>query len=222
MCGRFSQSKSAETIAQVFQVNNVPPLTPRYNIAPTQQIQTILQNAEQSEREFKMLHWGLIPSWAKDSKMGARMINARAETVTEKPSFRAAFKQRRCLILADGFYEWQQQEKNKQPFYFRMNDEHPFAFAGLWEHWKSGDGEVIDSCTILTTEPNDLMRPVHNRMPVIIEPKDYDLWLDTEVKKPELLQPLLRSYSAEEMTAYPVSTKVNKPVNDSAELINSL
>ncbi|MBD2002644.1 MULTISPECIES: SOS response-associated peptidase [Cyanophyceae] len=222
MCGRFSQSKSAETIAQVFQVNNVPPLTPRYNIAPTQQIQTILQNAEQSQREFQMLHWGLIPSWAKDPKMGARMINARAETVAEKPSFRAAFKQRRCLILADGFYEWEQQEKNKQPFYFRMNDEHPFAFAGLWEHWKSGDGEVIDSCTILTTEPNDLMRPVHNRMPVIIDPKDYDLWLDTEVKKPELLQPLLRSYSAEEMTAYPVSTKVNKPVNDSAELINSL
>lgn len=222
MCGRFSQSKSAETIAQVFQVNNVPPLTPRYNIAPTQQIQTILQNAEQSQRQFQMLHWGLIPSWAKDPKMGARMINARAETVTEKPSFRAAFKQRRCLILADGFYEWQQQEKNKQPFYFRMNDEHPFAFAGLWEHWKSGDGEVIDSCTILTTEPNDLMRPVHNRMPVIIDPKDYDLWLDTEVKKPELLQPLLHPYSAEEMTAYPVSTKVNKPVNDSAELINSL
>jgi len=222
MCGRFSQSKSAETIAQVFQVNNVPPLTPRYNIAPTQQIQTILQNAEQSQREFQMLHWGLIPSWAKDPKMGARMINARAETVTEKPSFRAAFKQRRCLILADGFYEWQQQEKKKQPFYFRMNDEHPFAFAGLWEHWKSGDGEVINSCTILTTEPNDLMRPVHNRMPVIIDPKDYDLWLDTEVKKPELLQPLLHPYSAEEMTAYPVSTKVNKPVNDSAELINSL
>jgi len=222
MCGRFSQSKSAETIAQVFQVNNVPPLTPRYNIAPTQQIQTILQNAEQSQREFQMLHWGLIPSWAKDPKMGARMINARAETVTEKPSFRAAFKQRRCLILADGFYEWQQQEKKKQPFYFRMNDEHPFAFAGLWEHWKSGDGEVINSCTILTTEPNDLMRPVHNRMPVIIDPKDYDLWLDTEVKTPELLQPLLHPYSAEEMTAYPVSTKVNKPVNDSAELINSL
>ena len=222
MCGRFSQSKSAETIAQVFQVNNVPPLTPRYNIAPTQQIQTILQNAEQSQREFQMLHWGLIPSWAKDPKMGARMINARAETVTEKPSFRAAFKQRRCLILADGFYEWQQQEKKKQPFYFRMNDEHPFAFAGLWEHWKSGDGEVINSCTILTTEPNDLMRPVHNRMPVIIDPKDYDLWLDKEVKKPELLQPLLHPYSAEEMTAYPVSTKVNKPVNDSAELINSL
>ncbi|MBD1904641.1 SOS response-associated peptidase [Funiculus sociatus GB2-A5] len=222
MCGRFSQSKSAETIAQVFQVNNVPPLTPRYNIAPTQQIQTILQNAEQSQREFQILHWGLIPSWAKDPKMGARMINARAETVAEKPSFRAAFKQRRCLILADGFYEWQQQEKKKQPFYFRMNDENPFAFAGLWEHWKSDDGEVINSCTILTTEPNDLMRPVHNRMPVIIDPKDYDLWLDTEVKTPELLQPLLHPYSAEEMTAYPVSTKVNKPVNDSAELINSL
>ncbi|MBD2085292.1 SOS response-associated peptidase [Trichocoleus sp. ST-U3] len=222
MCGRFTQSKSAETIAQAFQVNDVPLLMPRYNIAPTQSVQTVLQNPEQSQRQFKMLHWGLIPRWAKDTKMGAKLINARVETVAEKPAFRAAFKQRRCLVVADGFYEWKQQDGKKQPFYCRVNDGQPFGFAGLWEHWEGEDGEEIDSCTILTTEPNEVMRPIHNRMPVILDPKDYDLWLDSQVQKPELLQPLLRPYSAEEMATYPVSTKVNKPMNDTAELINSL
>jgi putative SOS response-associated peptidase YedK len=168
-----------------------------------------------------MLHWGLIPSWAKDRKMGAKLINARAQTVAEKPAFRSAFRQRRCLVLADGFYEWQQQEqkKQKQPFYFRLSDERPFAFAGLWEHWRGEDGEEIHSCTLLTTEANELMQPIHNRMPVILDPKDYDLWLDLEVKKQELLQPLLHPYRSEEMTAYPVSKVVNKPSNDSAECI---
>ncbi|MBW4577695.1 MAG: SOS response-associated peptidase [Aphanothece sp. CMT-3BRIN-NPC111] len=221
MCGRFSQSQSAEIIAKAFEVDNVPSLSPRYNIAPTQPVGTILQTGEQRKRQFQMLHWGLIPSWAKDKKMGARMINARAETVAEKPAFRAAFKQRRCLVVADGFYEWKQQDGKKQPFYCRVNDGQPFGFAGLWEHWEGEDGEAIESCTILTTEPNEIMRPIHNRMPVILDPKDYDLWLDSKVKS-ELLQPLLRPYSAEEMAVYPVSTKVNKPVNDSSELINSL
>lgn len=222
MCGRYSQQQSAEIIAQAFQVDNVPPLEPRYNIAPTQSVATILQTAE--NRQFKLLHWGLIPNWAKDKKISSRLINARAETVTEKPSFRSAFRRRRCLILADGFYEWQQQEaKQKQPFYFRMSDQSPFAFAGLWEHWKAQEtGETIESCTIITTEPNELMKSVHNRMPVILEPKNYDLWLDPEVKKPELLQPLLNPYPAEEMTAFAVSKAVNKPSNDTAECINSI
>jgi putative SOS response-associated peptidase YedK len=156
--------------------------------------------------------------------MGAKLINARAETVAEKPAFRSAFRQRRCLVLADGFYEWQQQEpkKPKQPFYFRLSNGQPFAFAGLWEHWENGNGEEIESCTLLTTEPNELMKSIHNRMPVILDPKHYDLWLDPEVKKSELLQPLLHPYPAEEMTAYPVSTAVNKPSNDTAECINSL
>ncbi len=221
MCGRYSQRQSAKIIAQAFQVNDVPTLEPRYNIAPTQSVPTVLQTSASTNRQFKMLHWGLIPSWAKDSKMGAKLINARAETVAEKPAFRSAFRQRRCLVLADGFYEWQQQEhkKQKQPFYFRLSDERPFAFAGLWEHWKGEDGEEIESCTLLTTEANELMQPIHNRMPVILDPKDYDLWLDAEVKKPELLQPLLHPYGSEEMTAYPVSTVVNKPSNDSAECI---
>jgi putative SOS response-associated peptidase YedK len=224
MCGRYSQSQSAEIIAKAFQVDSVPALKPRYNIAPTQSVPTVLQTSASTNRQFKMLHWGLIPSWAKDPKMGARLINARAETVNEKPAFRSAFRQRRCLVLADGFYEWQQQEdkKQKQPFYFRLSDGQPFAFAGLWEHWKGADGEEIESCTLLTTEPNELMQPIHNRMPVILDPKDYDLWLDSEVKKPELLQPLLRSYQTEEMTAYPVSKVVNKPTNDTAECINSI
>jgi putative SOS response-associated peptidase YedK len=223
MCGRFSQSQTAEAIARAFQVT-VPSLTPRYNVAPTQSVATVLQTPEHKDRQFKMLHWGLIPSWAKDPKMGAKLINARTETVAEKPAFRSAFRKRRCLVVADGFYEWQQQEntKQKQPYYFRLNDRHPFAFAGLWEHWENGNGEEIESCTLLTTEPNELMRPVHNRMPVILDPNDYDLWLDLEVQKPELLQPLLRPYPSEEMMAYPVSKAVNKPSNDNAECVESL
>jgi putative SOS response-associated peptidase YedK len=153
--------------------------------------------------------------------LGAKLINARAETVAEKPAFRSAFRQRRCLVLADGFYEWQQQEnkKQKQPYYIRFQDGCPFAFAGLWEHWENADGEKIESCTLLTTEPNDLMRPIHNRMPVILDPKDYDLWLDLEVKKPELLKPLLHPYAAETMMAYPVSKAVNKATNDTVQCI---
>ncbi|HEY9650407.1 MAG TPA: SOS response-associated peptidase [Coleofasciculaceae cyanobacterium] len=221
MCGRFSQSHSANAIAQTFQVPDVPPLPPRYNIAPTQPVPTVLQTSEQQDRQFKMLHWGLIPSWAKDSKIGSKLINARAETVAEKPSFRSAFRKRRCLVLADGFYEWRQQEgkKQKQPFYFQLNDDSPFAFAGLWEHWEDSNGEEIDSCTILTTQANELMHPIHNRMPVILESKDYELWLNPEVKQSELLQPLLRPYPTQEMTAYPVSTLVNKPSHDSADCI---
>lgn len=225
MCGRYTQSQSAEMIAQIFRVDHVPVLTPRYNIAPTQSVATILQSSTSTNRQFKFLHWGLIPSWAKDKKMGARLINARAETVAEKPSFRSAFRQRRCLVVADGFYEWQQQEekKQKQPFYFHLSDQRPFAFAGLWEHWEDKDsGEEIESCTLITTEANELMQNIHHRMPVILDPKNYDLWLDTEVKNSELLQPLLHPYPTEEMTAYPVSKTVNKASNDTAECINSI
>jgi putative SOS response-associated peptidase YedK len=222
MCGRYSQQQSAEIIAQAFQVDNVPSLKPRYNIAPSQSVATISQTAE--NRQFKMLHWGLIPSWAKDTKISSRLINARAETLTEKPSFRSAFRRRRCLILADGFYEWQQQkDKQKQPFYFRMIEQQPFAFAGLWERWKDqSTGETIESCTIITTEPNELMKSVHNRMPVILASKDYNLWLDPEVKESKLLQPLLNPYPAEEMTAFAVSQAVNKPSNDTPECLNSI
>lgn len=238
MCGRFTLFQPGEAIAQVFQLAEVPTVEPRYNIAPTQLVPTVLhtpkasdaQSQKQSDtvgndsvlRQFKLLRWGLIPSWAKDPAMGARLINARAETVGEKPSFRSAFRHRRCLVVADGFYEWQRQERKKQPFYFRLQDGQPFAFAGLWEHWEAPDGEAISSCTILTTEANELLRPIHDRMPVILDAKDYDLWLDPTVQKPDPLQQLLRPYQSEAMTCYAVSTQVNKPANNSPECINSL
>lgn len=221
MCGRFTLNKSGEAIASAFQLTEIPQVLPRYNIAPTQLVSTVLHPAENSNRQFHQLRWGLIPSWAKDPQMGARLINARAETITEKPSFRSAFRHRRCLVIADGFYEWQRQEGKKQPFYFRFQNGQPFAFAGLWERWRSPDGEEIQSCTILTTEANDLLRPIHDRMPVILDSKDYDLWLDPAVQSTEPLQ-LLRPYQAEAMTSYAVSTKVNNPANNTPECINSL
>jgi putative SOS response-associated peptidase YedK len=147
------------------------------------------------------------------------MINARSETVAEKPAFRAAFRRRRCLVVADGFYEWQKLNGGKQPYFIRMRDGRPFAFAGLWEHWQGTDGSEIESCTLLTTQPNDLVRPLHNRMPVILHPKDYELWLDPQAQQAEALQPLLGAYPSEEMDAYAVSRFVNNPRNDDARCI---
>lgn len=173
--------------------------------------------AENGKRKLEMLHWGLIPSWAKDPEVGNKMINARAETVAEKPSYRKAFKERRCLILADGFYEWQKTDSGKQPFYIRMEDESPFAFAGLWESWQNG--REIRSCTIITTSPNEVAAQVHNRMPVILHPEDYEMWLDPDFDEREPLTTLLKPFPAEAMEAYPVSRKVNRPANNDPEVI---
>jgi putative SOS response-associated peptidase YedK len=159
-----------------------------------------------------MLRWGLIPSWANDPEIGNRMINARAETVAEKPSYRKAFKKSRCLILADGFYEWQKTDSGKQPFHIRMQDGSPFAFAGLWESWDKGDG--LRSCTIITTDANDLVGEVHNRMPVILHPEDYEMWLDPDFDEREPLTTLLKPFPAEAMETYMVSRRVNKPSNN--------
>lgn len=222
MCGRFTLSQPVEALVERFQLDEIPSLEPQYNIALSQNVATVLVSQKSKKRQLKFLRWGLIPAWAKDPKLGAKMINARAETITEKPTFRSAFKRRRCLILADGFYEWQQLKGKKQPFYIQRQDEQPFAFAGLWERWKGSDDNVIESCTILTTEPNELLRPIHNRMPVVLESKDYDLWLDPEVQQSELLQPLLCSYPPEAMTAHPVSLQVNNPANNSSELTKQL
>jgi putative SOS response-associated peptidase YedK len=219
MCGRFTLNQSAEALAQVFHAEPVLDLAAEFNIAPTQMVATVLQNPESKKREFKQLYWGLIPSWAKDAGIGAKLINARAETVAEKPSFRSAFKHRRCLVLADGFYEWKRQQGKKQPFYFRLQDGQPFGFAGLWEKWRSPADEEIISCTILTTAANELLQPIHERMPVILEPKDYDLWLDSQVQIPQTLEQLLRPYPALAMTAYPVSTLVNNSRHNSPECI---
>jgi putative SOS response-associated peptidase YedK len=222
MCGRFTLITPAEVVAEQFQLIEVPSLSPRYNVAPTQPVAAVRPSPGNGGRELVLLRWGLVPFWAKDPAIGSRMINARSETVAQKPAFRAAFRRRRCLVPADGFYEWQRQEQGKQPFYIRLDDEKPFAFAGLWEHWEGPDEATIDSCTVLTTEPNDLIRLLHNRMPVILAPKDYDLWLDPGVQEAELLQPLLRPYPSENMIAYPISTWVNSPTNEGPQCIEPL
>lgn len=219
MCGRFTLTQSAEALAAVFHVQQRLDLEAQYNIAPTQNVVTLLHNAETNKPEFHKFRWGLIPSWAKDPTISTKLINARAETIAEKPSFRSAFKQRRCLVVADGFYEWQRHQGKKQPFYFQLGDEQPFGFAGLWEKWTNPDGEEISSCTIVTTAANELLQPIHDRMPVILSPQDYDLWLDPQQQKPQALQHLLSPYPASEMTAYPVSTLVNSAKHNSAECI---
>ncbi len=221
MCGRFTQSLTGEAIAGAFDLADVPTWRPRYNLAPTQNIPAILLG-ESSDRTFKSLRWGLIPPWAKDPAMGARLINARSETVTEKPSFRSAFKKRRCLVLADGFYEWQKTQGKKQPFYFRLESGQPFGFAGLWEQWPSPEGDVWQTCTILTTDANSLLRQVHDRMPVMLHPEDYDRWLDPQNHDTEALQSLLRPYESEAMLSYAVSPLVNSPTHDQPDCVAAI
>jgi putative SOS response-associated peptidase YedK len=220
MCGRYAQSTDPKKLAKDFKVTEVPAVEPRYNIAPTQSILAVRRSED--GREALLLKWGLIPSWAKDDSMSARLINARSETVTEKPAFREAFKRSRCIIPADGFYEWQRAEGKKQPYFFRMRDEHPFGFAGLWDRWRGENGKVIESCTILTTEANEVLLPVHDRMPVILHPETYDEWLDADARSVESLKELLRPYPAPEMTSYPVSALVNSPRNQGEELITRM
>jgi putative SOS response-associated peptidase YedK len=211
MCGRYTLKTPVDALAREFGISGpLPEIPASYNIAPTRQVAAVLF---EGGRKLEMLRWGLIPSWAKDPEIGNRMINARSETAPEKPSYRKAFKKRRCLIPADGFYEWQKMNGGKQPYYFRMKDGGPFAFAGLWEAWDR-DGEEIRSCTILTTAPNEIVAEVHDRMPVILSREDHDFWLDPEVDETEALRELLVPYPAEEMEAYPVSRHVNRPTND--------
>ncbi|MCA1557825.1 MAG: SOS response-associated peptidase [Acidobacteria bacterium] len=218
MCGRFTLKTAPKRLAEEFGVDEVPYFEDRYNIAPTQVILGI--NQIDGERQVKELRWGLVPSWAKDRSMGGKLINARSETVREKPAFREAFKRRRCLIPADGFYEWQRRDGYSQPYYFKMADERPFALAGLWDRWGGPDGELVESCAILTTEANEVLRPVHDRMPVILSADSYDLWLDSDLRKLDIVKELLRPYPAAEMTAYPVSRLVNSPQRQGAELLN--
>jgi putative SOS response-associated peptidase YedK len=221
MCGRFTLTIDPATLQETFGDYTFPStFAPRYNIAPTQPILAI-PNDGASKADFFV--WGLIPSWAKDPAIGNRMINARAETLAEKPAFRGGFKYKRCLIVADGFYEWRAPEsggkKTKVPYYIQMKDQRPFAFAGLWDNWNSPDGSAVRSCTIITTEPNELMATLHNRMPVILKPADFDRWLDPAPQAPDTLMPLLQPYAAAEMSAHPVSTMVNSPANDRPELV---
>lgn len=191
------------------------PVEPRYNIAPTQ---TIVGITDEGERQARAFRWGLIPFWAKDATIGSKMINARSETVAEKPSFRHALAKRRCLIPADGFYEWQKGPGGKTPTYVRFRDGRLFAFAGLWETWTPPEGSAVATCTVLTTEPNELMAPIHNRMPVILEPADESTWLDPDTPPARRIE-LLKPFAPEEMEAFPVSRRVNSPAVDDASLI---
>ena len=220
MCGRFTITLEPAFFQQEFNLGKVPSeWTPRYNAAPGQNI-PVVRNAKL--RDVDMLHWGLIPSWAKDKKIGYRMINARSETLQEKPSFRNAFKQRRCLILADGFYEWQKSSSQgapKSPFRFTLKNFQPFAFAGLWEKWGSGEGNIV-SCTIITCAPNELVGKVHNRMPVILDKDRCWQWLEEGV--PDKLQKMLAPFPSEQMDVYPVSQRVNNPRLDDKDVIEPL
>lgn len=225
MCGRFALISSTEQIAMAFGLEStavaaIPPAIPRYNIAPTQPVAAIRLN-ENGQREITFFQWGLIPSWSKDAQIGARLINARSETVAEKPSFRNAFKRRRCLIPADGFYEWQKQNGKKQPIYIHSTTGRPFALAGLWEMWQDPGGSQIQSCTILTTSPNELMAPIHDRMPVIIEPEDFSMWLAPGANPEDGLH-LCRPYPVDKMAAYAVSTAVNNARNEIPDCIQRL
>jgi putative SOS response-associated peptidase YedK len=217
MPGRFVRKSTIEVIAQEFEVKKVSSdLNPSYNIAPGDNIAAIINDGTNRLIQFR---WGLIPSWAKDSSLGNKMINAHAETLNEKLSFRTAFKKRRCLIVADGFYEWRKEGKAKTPLYFHLKSKRPFGLAGLYDIWTSPEGKQISTCTIITTEPNELMKPIHNRMAVIISKAQEALWLDPVIQDERLLLSVLKPYDSREMEAYDVSQIVNSPRNNSPECI---
>ncbi|MFC1607773.1 SOS response-associated peptidase [Candidatus Latescibacterota bacterium] len=222
MCGRFALPTPAKSLAEHFSTNAFPEYEPRYNIAPSQMVPAVIHENAESGRSIRLFRWGLIPFWAKDTKIGYKLINARAETLSEKPSFKAAYTKRRCLIPTTGFYEWKKDGKEKQPYYFHMRDNSLFGFAGLWERWKGEQGLTIDSCTIITTTPNDLVGTFHNRMPVILDPADYDSWLNMVNTDTESLQSLLIPFPADMMASYPVNMLVNSPKNEGPECIERI
>jgi len=218
MCGRFSLAITWGELVEYFQLAGGPSVQPRYNIAPTQEVAAVRQ--EEGVRRLVPLRWGLVPFWAADPKIGYRMINARAETAHKLPAFRAAFRGRRCLIPAGGFYEWDKQGGSRRPFHIRRADGHPLAFAGLWEHWEPKEGEGgVESCAILTTSASEPVDKLHDRMPVILEPEAFSLWLDPEEQRVEKLRELLKPSPPGLLEMYPVSSYVNKPGNEGESCI---
>jgi putative SOS response-associated peptidase YedK len=217
MCGRFTLVTNMDELQSRFgfEARDMEH-QPRYNIAPSQQVLTVVNDGQ---RRAETMRWGLIPFWAQDPKIGYRMINAVGETAAAKPAFRAAFKRRRCLVLADGFFEWRKEGKSKIPNYIFLRSHEPFAFAGLWETWKSPEGETIRSCSIVTTKPNDFIAPIHNRMPVILSQETEPLWLDPMTEETDTLTPLLTPSPAEWLDSYVVSSVVNSPKNSGRECI---
>ena len=224
MCGRFTLNTTGREIARQFGLDYEIDIAPRYNIAPTQESTVVRVPDMGADREAPMLRWGLIPFWADDKKIGNRMINARSETVADKPAYRVAFSRRRCIVPASGFYEWKKTGDGKQPYYIHAADDGLLGFAGLWESWSDDEtGESVESFTILTGEPNDKCADVHDRMPVILEPDDYGFWLDPGMKDKEALKDLvLQTYPSDALDLHPVSTHVNSPQNDDPTCIEPL
>jgi putative SOS response-associated peptidase YedK len=248
MCGRFTLRTPASAIAEQFELLGVPEFAARFNIAPSQPAPVIRMRSGLSQgdggraadrvdrrkkpsgssssvplpvqhRELVWLRWGLVPAWAKDPAIGNRLINARAESAADKPAFRAAMRRQRCLVVADGFYEWQRSSRAKKPYLIRLRGDQPFAFAGLWEAWEASDHSTLETCTILTTDANALVRPIHDRMPVILPASGYAAWLDPAIEDPQQVMPLLVPYASDEMEAKPVGDFVNSPAHDSPRCI---
>ena len=218
MCGRYRLSRRKQLVEEYFDsASDLEDWAPRYNIAPTQPVAIIRQNPKEPVRELSLVRWGLIPSWSKDASAAAKMINARSETAGEKPAFRDALKFRRCLVLADGFYEWRKTGKTKQPYCFEVREGKLFAFAGIWDRWKDAGGATIETCSILTTAPNAVTSAVHDRMPVILDSDTYDLWLDPGMRDMREASELLKPYDARLMRCYPVSGRINNVANDDAD-----
>ncbi len=223
MCGRFAFYSPAEAVTRVFGVEDPPAIEPRFNIAPTQFV-PVVRSDDDGVRSVAMLRWGLVPFWAKDRSIGNRMINARAETLAEKPAFRDSFRKRRCIVPANGFFEWRKQGSVKQPYFIALGGDEPFGMAGLWARWrdreKNGD-ERLETFTIVTTEPNSAVEPLHDRMPAILPPEQFDAWLAPENEDTAALQTLLGPCPADEITVWPVSRRVNDPKNDEPSLVES-
>ncbi len=218
MCGRYRLSRRKQIIEEHFDsVSGEEDWSPRYNVAPTHPVPIIRQHPKEPRREVSLARWGLIPWWAKDSSGAARMINARSETASTLPAFRDALKSRRCLVPADGFYEWKRTGKSRHPYCFEVNDGELFAFAGLWERWKDASGKLLETCSILTTPPNTVTSSVHDRMPAILTPDAYDLWLDPGFADVAAISEMLKPFDANSMRCYPVSARINHVANDDAE-----
>lgn len=221
MCGRFTVTVDPQKVQETFQVTNTPDIPPRYNVAPMQTIPTIMRG-EANENEFAWMKWGLVPSWSKDPKGGGKMINARAEGIEAKPAFRSAIKRRRCIVVSTGFYEWRKNpDDSKTPMFITLQEDDPLiAFAGLWETWTNAEtGEILTTCTIITTEPNELMATIHNRMPVILPRDVHNQWLDYKLTDAAKVTPLLKPFPAHLMKAYEVSSRVNNARNEGSELM---
>lgn len=228
MCGRYTLVTFREQLAEEFELYEVELMRPRYNIAPTQTLPVIRVLSNDERRQLNELRWGLVPKWAKDPSIGSRMINARSEEAATKPSFRVPLRRQRCLVPSTGFFEWKlvgdegSRRPKKQPYYIHRRDERVFAFAGLWDRWQGSDGCIVESYAILTTEPNELMRPLHKRMPVIVRPDDYALWLDPKMQDADRLRHLFSPFPSAELVACPVGTRVNSPAHDDTTCIQGI